>query len=205
MKTGFGGLPSGNAMKVFPLIALLISLGASAEEIPLSTFVRFNTICATCHEGECSGRLSFQSGVSAALGHMQRHLGKVTDIEASDLFGLIKYTKERCAHYPVSGKIPNDGIWTSADLAAWRSPQADAYFIPLGNMPAGKYRLHLSFNSPAQGRLKITDQHFEPVVEEALCPESVQDVIFTVSANPHYLTLHSQGELSRMVLKRDIR
>ncbi|MBP8168917.1 MAG: hypothetical protein KAX99_04560 [Azonexus sp.] len=192
-------------MKLFSLIALLFSLSAGAGEIPQSTFVRFNTVCATCHEGECSGRLSFQSGVSAALGHMQRHLGNVTDSEASDLFGLIKYTKERCAHYPVPGKIPNDDIWTAADLAAWRNLQAGAYFIPLGNIPAGKYRLRLSFNSPAQGRLKITDQRFEPVADEALCPESMQEVVFTVSTNPHYLTLHSQGELSGMVLKRDSR
>jgi hypothetical protein len=108
-------------MKLFSLIALLFSLSAGAGEIPQSTFVRFNTVCATCHEGECSGRLSFQSGVSAALGHMQRHLGKVTEIEASDLFGLIKYTKERCAHYPVSGKYRT---MASGHPQIWRHGEA---------------------------------------------------------------------------------
>ena len=189
-------------MKALTLLALLFSLSASAEEIPRLTLVRFNTVCATCHEGECSGRLSFDSGATAALGHMQRHLGKIGEVEARDLFGLIKYTKEHCAHYPVIANIPANGVWTSADLAAWRNLQAGAYFVALGSLPAGNYRLRLTFNSPAQGRLKITDRQFEPVIEETLCPEKMQEFNLTVSTGPHYLTLHSQGELSGMWVEK---
>ena len=32
--------------------------------MPTASVVRFNTVCTNCHEGECSGRLSFHTGAS---------------------------------------------------------------------------------------------------------------------------------------------
>ncbi len=49
----------------FGLMAALVSLclsTAAAAGIPLAAVVRFNTACARFHEGECSGRLSFDHG-----------------------------------------------------------------------------------------------------------------------------------------------
>ena len=49
----------------FGLMAALAPLclsTAAAAGIPLAAVVRFNTACARCHEGECSGRLSFDHG-----------------------------------------------------------------------------------------------------------------------------------------------
>jgi hypothetical protein len=184
-------------MNHLALFLLLWSITVSGQEIPRTAVVRFNTVCANCHEGECSGRLSFQSGASAARNHMQRYLGAIDDAEAA-MFGLLRHAKEMCVHYPLSEGIPADSSWAAADLKKWHDPRAGAYFVPLGSLPAGRHRLRLTFNTPGQGRLKITDQRFEPVLEEALCPQSSQELSFAANGGPHFLTLHSQADLQTM-------
>ena len=184
----------------FGLSAALWCASAAGDEIPQSAIVRFNTVCANCHEGECSGRLSFHSGAAAARQHMQRYLGPIVDADVVAFFGLLRYTKENCAHYPQPGPIPASGIWTAADLNEWRNPDNGAYFIALGHLAPGDYRLQLSFAHHAEGRLKITDQHFEPLVEAALSPAAEQEMTFTVMAGAHYLTLLSQAKLNGMTL-----
>jgi hypothetical protein len=182
------------------LISALSSTSAAGDDIPQRAIVRFNTICTNCHEGECSGRLSFSSGAAAARQHMQRYLGPIVDADVAAFFGLLRYTKENCAHYPQPARIPDSGIWTAADLKEWRNLDSGAYFIALGHLAPGDYRLQLSFASHAEGRLKITDQHFEPLVEAALSPEAEQEMTFTAMAGAHYLTLHGQSTLTGMAL-----
>lgn len=82
--------------------ALLLACAAAfaADQLPTASIVRFNTVCTNCHEGECSGRLSFHTGAKEALGHMQRYLGSISDSQAENLFVLLRHTKERCAPYP---------------------------------------------------------------------------------------------------------
>ena len=43
-------------------------------EVSRATAVKFNTVCTRCHEGECSGRVSFSSGVAATRSHVLRYL-----------------------------------------------------------------------------------------------------------------------------------
>jgi hypothetical protein len=46
---------------------------AGAQPPPsIATIVEFNTVCSDCHAGECSGRLSFDSGPAAARAHISR-------------------------------------------------------------------------------------------------------------------------------------
>lgn len=187
------------------LIGTPFCASAAGVEIPQQAIVRFNTVCANCHEGECSGRLSFQSGAAAARQHMQRYLGQIADADVAAFFALLRYTKENCAHYPRSGRIPDRGIWTAADLNEWRNPESGAYFISLGHLASGDYRLQLSFAPHAQGRLKITDQHFEPLVEAVLGNDPKQEITFTAMAGAHYLTLHGQSRLTGMALSAKAR
>lgn len=182
------------------LIAALCSTSAAGDEIPQSAIVRFNTVCTNCHEGECSGRLSFSSGAAAARQHMQRYLGPIVDADVAAFFGLLRYIKENCAHYPQPGRIPDSGIWTAADLDEWRNPDSGAYFIALGHLATGDYRLRLSFASHDQGRLKITDRHFEPLLEAELSQGADQELTFTAMAGAHYLTLQGQTRLTGMAL-----
>ena len=182
-------------MKFLALTLLLCNLHVAAQEIPRPAVVRFNTVCANCHEGECSGRLSFQSGVDAARGHMERYLGKITSAEAASLFSLLRYTKEHCSHYPVTVARPAEGVWNAAELNLWRNQHEGAYFVPLGKLASGSHRLQITFASAAPGRLKITDERFEPLVEEALCPDGTQEIRFVAPGGPLYMTLQTKAEL----------
>ena len=155
-------------LRILALTLLLATLEVSGEEIPVPAIVDFNTVCANCHEGECSGRLTFSSGAEAAREHMQRYLGSVTAPEAESLFGLLRYTKEHCAHYPVPAAVPAGGIWSATDLSAWRNSREGGYFVPLGKLKAGRYSLHISLSGSSHGRLKITDERCETVLDEAL-------------------------------------
>ena len=83
-----------------------------AADIPLATVVRFNTLCATCHEGECSGRLSFDLGIQAAENHIRRHAGDVDRDVWRDLARLLAHTKQACAYYPMAVDIPKIGTGT---------------------------------------------------------------------------------------------
>jgi hypothetical protein len=192
------GVPAARptALRILALTLLLASQEVRGYEIPVPAIVRFNTVCTNCHEGECSGRLTFSSGAEAAREHMQRYLGSVTAPEAESLFDLLRYTKEHCAHYPVPAAVHAGGIWSAADLSAWRNSREGGYFVPLGALQAGRYRLHLSLSGSSQGRLKITDERFEPVLDEAFCPGNTQEVVFPSPGGPLYLTLHTAAELT---------
>lgn len=63
-------------------LLLALSLSASGAEIRQGTVVRFSTVCFNCHEGECSGRLSFDSGARAAQDHIRRDLGAASPSSA---------------------------------------------------------------------------------------------------------------------------
>lgn len=40
--------------------------------------VIFNTICAKCHEAECSGRLSFDEAFETSASHILRYYGEAS-------------------------------------------------------------------------------------------------------------------------------
>lgn len=189
-------------MKPTVLIALVLAFPVWGAEIPPTTVVRFNTVCANCHEGECSGRLSFQSGMEAARDHLQRYLGPLNERESADLFALLKFTKEQCRHYPLKSNMPTDGHWKSGDLQVWRNPSEGGYFIPLGDLDEGKYLLRLKFAGEPQGRVRISGAGFDTAVDEQLCRGGVPELTFSVSGGEHYLHLQGQAELLGLELQR---
>lgn len=119
---------------------------AQAADIPLGTVVRFNTLCATCHEGECSGRLSFDLGIQASENHIRRHAGDVDQNVWRDLARLLAHTKQACAFYPMAVDIPKGQQWNQERLAELHNAKENAWFIPLGHLPAGRYRATLGMN-----------------------------------------------------------
>lgn len=181
------------------LLALLLSMPAWGAEIPPATVVRFNTVCANCHEGECSGRLSFQSGAAAAANHLRRFLGVLSEREIADLFALLKYTKEQCRQYPVQAAVPANGRWNAKDLEIWRNPVEGGYFIPLGALKSGDYRAGLLFAGDAPGKVRVTDERFEIAGEELLCRGSQAVLRFTAPGGEHYL--HVQGPATLLGLE----
>ncbi len=185
------------------LLALPITACShAADPIPVASVVRFNTVCAGCHEGECSGRLSFHSGAEEARNHMQRYLGSITASEAENQFALLRYTKEQCAHYPLASAARLGHRLGVDELAIWRNAQEGGYFIPLGAPGKGEYQLRVEFSVPGSGKLKLTDARFEPLVEENLRPpQKVFECRFNAESGPHYLTINAPVVVDALLLK----
>src|SRR5574343_42025 len=184
-------------------LALLINASSHAvEPTQAPSVVRFYTVCAHCHEGECSGRLSFHTGAKEARGHMQRYLGNITDGEAEKLFGLLRYTKEQCAHYPLASPGSVDSRLGASELAAWCNTREGGYFIPLGALGKGEYQLRLDFSVAGNGKVKLTDDRFEPLVEESRCPQqNALEFHFKAEGGPHFLTIKAPVVIDTLSLK----
>jgi hypothetical protein len=190
-------------MNRIPWIAAALSIAAWGAEVPQAAVVRFSTVCFNCHEGECSGRLSFDSGAQAAHNHVRRYLGvATTPAEIDTLFALLKYTKERCAHYPLAATVPADGRWDADVLARWRNSVEGGYFLPLGRLDAGDYRLDLRFSGEPQGRGRVTDARFDIAGEESFCRDRVPTLQFTSTGGEHYFHLQGAGILLRIEVSR---
>jgi hypothetical protein len=68
------------------------------------------TTCARCHEGECSGRLSFDLGVEATTDHLIRNARPLTKDSIRKLFKMLEYMKRECAYPPLNVPIPSGGV-----------------------------------------------------------------------------------------------
>lgn len=147
------------------ILGACVGLVQGAESVPPNTVTTFNTVCASCHEGECSRRLSLTSGYEAAAGHIRRYAGPQPDQSVEGLFDVLNYMKERCAYYPISADVPQDWIWAGRTLDAWFSAVGTAYFIPLGILAPGRYTAAMEFDREAPVRLQVVDEHFRFLVE----------------------------------------
>ncbi len=177
------------------LLGLLWLIPAQAADIPLGTVVRFNTLCATCHEGECSGRLSFDLGIQATENHIRRHAGDVDQNVWRDLARLLAHTKQACAYYPMAVDIPEGRRWNAESLARLHSAKENAWFIPLGHLPAGRYRATLGMDGQMEGIAQIDSAGFDIADFPLQCADSGQIAFFFVvdRSGVHYLRLKSSN------------
>lgn len=185
------------------LLALLAVSCAWGAGIAPATVVRFNTVCANCHEGECSGRLSFRPQAEAAGNHVRRYLDAVSAPEVEALFQLLRYTKEHCRRYPVASNAAADGRWRATELAAWRTSAADGYFIPLGALRPGRLQLRMTRVGDAPCSLRVTDARFEVAVEEQSCSGGATVVTFSARSGEHYLHVQTASEILGLELDQD--
>jgi cytochrome c553 len=164
---------------------------ASAPAVSLDSLIAFNTMCVKCHEGECSGRLSFDSGAGAAAGHIRRYLGELTEAQIRELFIVLRHMKERCAYYPFPWLVPADRRWRAESLARLRSPAANGYFIPLGALRDQPYRLRLRLDRDVPVQLRVTSATFEPVLDAVVCTADTRAMVTVepAEAAEHFLHL----------------
>ena len=171
--------------------------------VPAASIVQFHTVCNNCHEGECSGRLSFDSGASGARSHIERHLGPANAVEVATLFAMLRHVKETCSHYPAVPLRPAAGAWEAEELAPWRNARAGAYFIPLGRLAPGWRQLALDFDGPAAGSARIDDDRMETVADERLCSDAATTIEFEAGATTNYfLHLRSGAAALRRIVFR---
>ena len=181
----------------FPLIGLIggtLLWGAAVGQEPeafTESVVIFNTVCAKCHEGQCSGRMSFDEARAASSDHIIRHYGAASDKAwlRRELFLLLNHMKEKCAYYPMNTPLPPKRVWNAEMLDRMSTLLERNYFVPVGSLLAGDYRLELDLGTDARISLQLVSETFDTVVED--CYETVEKrmtIPFTITdPGNHYV------------------
>ena len=175
---------------------LLLLAAPSPRRVERAPFTTFNTVCAKCHEAQCSGRLSFSGGVDVTREHVRRYAGAVSDTVVDQLFELLRYTKEHCRYYPaVEGGTP-DGAWDASALASFFDVSERSYFLPLGSFPSGACRVRLDFDRDPAASAQVMTSQFDAALEVAL-PAHERDATLSWPCRAdesYFLRLRAEGE-----------
>jgi len=165
------------------------------EEVNLKSAVVFNTLCAKCHEGQCSGRLSFDTGSESATNHIKRYCcdPKVSKVEVKEFFTLLNYMKKECSLFmPISDKKVND------KLSSFAIPSKKGYFIPLGILKSGEYTLSLQTKENIRFRIEIISSQFDSYLDQSVCPNDKEKIFdFEVDDSiDYFLRIRSKKALN---------
>jgi len=163
---------------IFITFPLHLSSAQKVEKSSIKTSVIFNTLCAKCHEGECSGRLSFDTGSKAASSHIKRYTGdiNITKGETEEFFSLLNYMKTECALW-----MPDNGKWKPENLSHFALPSAKGYFIPLGLLKEGTYHIEIKLKDDIHFRVEVLSDHFDHFLDRSICPDGEKERLqFTI-------------------------
>lgn len=179
-------------------ILLLPSFIIASDNISIESTVIFNTACARCHEGECSGRMSFHLPEDAANQHIRRHGGDLSAERIRQLFKLLRYMKEKCSFYPVPFALVNEQIWDSEVLNKFQSPSSQAYFIPLGLLEPGWYQFLFEELNHTKFCVEIINDEFDFIDKDSLNGElGKKRLKFQVEErSEHFLRLTAQEAIN---------
>ena len=181
----------------FLIFGLLLSpcrTASAADETFTESVVIFNTICAKCHEAQCSGRLSFDDALAVSSAHIQRHYGEASGKQwlQKELFEILNYMKQKCSYYPMNTPIPLKRVWGSDILDKLSTLLEKNYFIPIGNFTPGSYRIELELEKDTRVTAHLITEEFDMIVED--CYESSNRLInipFVVeSSGIHYFRIY---------------
>jgi len=170
--------------------------------IPPASVVRFNTLCATCHEGECSARLSFRLDPGATDSHIRRYTGDISPQSARELNALLEHMKLNCGYYAIDLPLPRDGRWHAELLHQLHAAEEKAYFVPLGRLAAGRHRFTLTFEQDAVVSVQLVSAGFE-IAEQP--PDRTQDrrrvvVLEAETPGEYYLRLRAEQPVRLLAL-----
>lgn len=155
------------------LVALALGLGggtATAQEFSAATVVLFDSVCLTCHEGECSGRMALRTSRSeeGLAGHVTGYAGPTSAAEVGALKTLMSRLKTECRLPAPPAAIPADGGWSAADLAALQLADRTRAFIPLGAAEAGERTVTLRLAQAQRLRVQIVAADFDILFDQEL-------------------------------------
>jgi hypothetical protein len=173
------------------------------ETISLKSAVIFNTMCSKCHEGQCSGRLSFDTGSDAAKNHIKRYSGdsNISKTDVKEFFTLLNYMKKECRLF-----MPNGIVYKKRKLSDFATSSYTRYFIPLGTLDGGAYVLHIKVKNHIHFTFEIISDQFDSYLNSSFCPnekKSAFDVV--LDDNMHYfLRIKSNDpiQFSEITIKR---
>ena len=170
------------------------SVSATEDEAFTESVVIFNTICAKCHEAQCSGRLSFDDSSDASVNHIVRYYGDVSEKKwlQKELFVILNHMKEKCAYYPMPAPIPPQMVWSGEMLEKMATLVERNYFIPIGPFTPGHYQLELKLAKDAKVTVHLVSEIFDMVVEDCYFSSDRQIVIpFSIEeAGNHYVRVY---------------
>lgn len=192
------GITAGRRLGLLSLM-LWSQLAPAVDRVSLESAVIFNTSCARCHEGECSQRLSFRLPEDAADSHVRRYGGELSKGSVRQLAELLRYMKEDCGFYPFPHAMIRDRVWDSDRLDTLRSPSGQAYFLPLGFLQPGLYRLLFKGIDDGCGlTVEVIDSDFDFVDHEGLRDEGgVQVIVLGIEkASAYFLRIYAQQPIS---------
>jgi hypothetical protein len=165
------------------------SVSGAQDEAFTESVVIFNTICAKCHEAQCSGRLSLDEVFEASASHIVRHYGEASGKKwlQQELFIILNHMKEKCAYYPMSAPIPPQRVWSGEVLGKMATPLERNYFIPIGPFTPGRYNLELKLAQDARVTAHLISETFDMVVEDCYQSSDRRIVIpFTIEEAGNY-------------------
>ncbi|MCD6173815.1 MAG: hypothetical protein J7J96_08555, partial [Sulfurimonas sp.] len=150
------------------LFLMFTSFLVAKDNISVSTLtaVKFNTICAKCHEGQCSGRLSFDSGAKMAASHINRYTKTSSDREVNEFFTILKYMKKECKIFLPNLNLKDKENYSKKDILPYATPSKKAYFIPLGILKIGTYNLEINIEKFKQYKIEIISEHFDMLLDK---------------------------------------
>ncbi len=189
---------------LFATFHLHLYSAQKVENSSIKTSVIFNTLCAKCHEGECSGRLSFDTNSKAASSHIKRYAGDVniSEGETEEFFSLLNYMKTECALW-----MPYNGKWKPENLSHFALPSSKGYFIPLGVLKEGKYHIDIKLKEDIHFRVEILSDHFEHFLDIWACPDGEKETLqFTIDKSSNtFLRIQSRKpvHINDLNIKKD--
>jgi len=189
---------------LFITFPLHLSSAQKVEKSSIKTSVIFNTLCAKCHEGECSGRLSFTMGAKAASNHIKRYAGdaNISKGETEEFFSLLNYMKTECTLW-----MPDNGKWEPENLSHFALPSSKGYFIPLGVLKEGKYHLEIKLKDDIHFRVEVLSDHFEHYLDISACPDGKKETFqFTINKSVNtFLRIQSRIplQITDLNIKKD--
>ncbi len=171
------------------LLLCLLPLAVPAAPPSTGSVIVFNTVCARCHEGECSGRLSFTDSRDASRGHILRHYPEAGAHPGMtrELFALLDHMKKECSFYPLQQPAGSGRSWGGDALEPYATPGKRNLFIPIGKLPPGTYRLHVETDREIRLRVQLVTENFDLVVETCENTSNGRlDLPFTIEEPEHY-------------------
>jgi len=186
--------PYKSALLVVAFYLVPGSVFAAEEEAFTESVVIFNTICAKCHEAQCSGRLSFDDSFDASANHIVRYYGDASEKKwlQKELFVILNHMKEQCAYYPMPASIPPQMVWSGEMLEKMTTLVERNYFIPIGPFSPGRYQLELKLAKDAKVTTHLVSETFDMVVEDCYLSSDRQIVIpfFIEEAGNYYVRVY---------------
>lgn len=187
----------------FLLLLLLLLLGTDADAEVRSSqhWALFNTVCARCHEAQCSGRLSLGPGDTQSRTHVERYAGRLSDDLHQQLVVYLQHMKEFCGFTAISLAFEPRSAWSEEQLTDFRTPNGEAYFVPLGKLEAENYRVFGRVTGTGWSA-QIVSAGFEELAESGPCGKGDEfSLEFRADGGMYYLRVVGRGALHLQELR----